>query len=293
MSASFSQFCACRACGDGGEAAFDGFSGLGFDAAGMECRNSFGGQNADSLSTDLGLDQIARARPEFAEQILFRLQYRNLGADTRRLREAVFHRERQFHSRHAASDDRRSRRSDALGDRGCEFFPFVGKAVQRFGGAGMLFESGNVSQLGRRPDIDGCHIVSDVRATGDFDRAVRPINSLDLAEHQPRAGMARQPYEIDFKLFAAVMSCDKPRQHSGVGRFRVGIDQRKPCSGNRIHAPGFERQRMRVSAADECDIAVFQFEWTQNASVPVAVRRVRERMFVFNALLQGAGAAAT
>ena len=157
----------------------------------------------------------------------------------------------------------------------------------------MLFKSGNALQLGRRPDIYGCQIVSNVRATGDFDCAVHPINSLDFAEHQPRSGMARQPYEIDFKLFAAIMSCDQPRQHSGVGCLRVGVDQRKPCSGNRIHAPGFERQRMRVSAADECDIAVFQFEWTQIASVSVAVRCFSASMFTFNSLLRGAGAAAT
>ncbi len=50
---------------------------------------------------------------------------------------------------------------------------------------------------------------------------------------------------------------------------------------------------MRVSAADECDIAVFQFEWTQNAGVSVAVRRVPESKLVFNASLRGAGAAAT
>ena len=50
---------------------------------------------------------------------------------------------------------------------------------------------------------------------------------------------------------------------------------------------------MRVSAADECDIAVFQFEWTQNAGVSVAVRRIPESKLVFNALLRGSGAAAT
>jgi hypothetical protein len=95
----------------------------------------------------------------------------------------------------------------------------------------------------------------DRRSSGHADQPGACVEILGAAGDQPRIRVAGKPHQVHLERFAGVVAGDQTRQHSGIGRDGIGIDQRQPHARQRAHRPVAQNERMGVPAAQKHQIA--------------------------------------
>ncbi len=85
--------------------------------------------------------------------------------------------------------------------------------------------------------------------------AIFQIQSGCVRKGQPGSGTSAQPNEVDFEFVASIMSSDITREHAGIGRGWLRIDQRNPCARKTVHTPLLQYKGMGVSASNQDQIS--------------------------------------
>jgi len=191
--------------------------------------------------------------------------------------QGVGHGHHQFGPGDAATDYRHPRRARARKIGG----PAGSEGPQRLGRDRMIGKTLHLGHGRGDADIDRGHVKADRWAARHMDLALVEVDTLNRAQHHPRAREARQLHQVDIQRRAVIVTGDETRQHARIGRGGTGIDHRHPCARQRHHPPFAQHQRMGVAAPDQNKVAgAGQGRCVHDVSWPYALvcrRRVRPR----------------
>ena len=158
----------------------------------------------------------------------------------------------QFHPAKTRAKDGDAGIGEAAGEEG---FPLRGIGAEGFRRNGMVQRARQAGQVRGDADVDGGKVVGDGRAVGEVDEPRPRVYAGGAVKDQAGVGEAGKADEVDHQLFPPVMPGDETWQHAGVGGDGIGVDQGQPGSGQRVHRPHPQDQRMGMAAAQKDEVA--------------------------------------
>ena len=160
------------------------------------------------------------------------------------------HCQRQLAARNTTTDDGDFRGDGPCFDRIKKRTPTAGIDVQRLGTHGMVRKAGDV-HLRRDADVDRSHIIGNRPLPFDDDLSGFAVDIGRVGQNQPRAGETAQPHQINLEGIAAIMTGNMAGQHACIRCGRAGVDNGQSGTGQRIHTPFAQHQRVGMATAHQ------------------------------------------
>ncbi len=166
-------------------------------------------QHLGARSLDLCAEPVPRAAPE-QRQRHPGLDHADLGCRPQTLAGG----QRQFHPRHAATDDGHAAPAAARRDVLRKLLPAVGEIVERFDRHRVFAKARQRRHFGRNADVDRGNVIGHRATPFDQHHARRPVDAGGARQNQAGACVAGELHQIELQRGSRVDPGYMPRQHA-------------------------------------------------------------------------------